>query len=127
MDCRALILSVPPVALADALYYFLPFWSNEGEPSANCNQRKRVEKVPLRPKFGELQSTVVAAVFSFAFIAPALADTWKCDEANLNDMKAQVGKLDSKAAQEEGAKEWELAITAMKGNNMDECNLRMPM
>jgi hypothetical protein len=72
-----------------------------------------------------IKSAIVAAVFSFAFVAPALADAWKCDETNLNDMKAQVGKLDSKAAQEEGAKEWELAMTAMKGNNVDECNMRM--
>ena len=72
-----------------------------------------------------LKSTIIAAAFSMAFIAPALADSWKCDEANLNDMKTYVGKLDSKAAQEEGAAEWELAMTAMKANNMDECNKHM--
>ena len=72
-----------------------------------------------------LKSTIIAAVLSMAFVVPASAQTWKCDEANLNEMKDYVGKLDSKAAQEEGAKEWELAMAAMKANNMEECNLRM--
>jgi len=72
-----------------------------------------------------LRSTIVAAVLSMAFVVPASAQTWVCDEANLNEMKDFVGKLDSKAAQEEGLKEWELAMTAMKANNVEECNLRM--
>ena len=71
------------------------------------------------------KSAVVAAVFSIAFVTPALAAPWQCDEANLNEMKEYVGKLDSKPAQEEGIKEWDLAVAAMKGKNMEECTLRM--
>ena len=71
-----------------------------------------------------LKSAIVAAVFSMAFVAPALAESWKCDEANLTQMKDFVGKLDSKAAQEAGL-EWQLAMDAMKANNTEECNLRM--
>jgi hypothetical protein len=71
-----------------------------------------------------LKSTIVAAVFSMALVAPALAETWKCDEGNLTQMKDYVGKLDSKAAQEAGL-EWQLAMDAMKANNTEECNLRI--
>ena len=71
-----------------------------------------------------LKSAIVAAVFSMAFVVPASAETWKCDDANLTQMKDSVGKLDSKAAQEAGL-EWQLAMDAMKANNMEECNLRM--
>ena len=71
-----------------------------------------------------LKSTLIAAVFSMAFVVPASAETWKCDEANLTQMKDFVGKLDSKAAQEAGL-EWQLAMDAMKANNTEECNLRM--
>ena len=71
-----------------------------------------------------LKSTLIAAVFSMAFVVPASAETWKCDEANLTQMKEHVGKLDSKAAQEAGL-EWQLAMDALKANNTEECNLRM--
>ena len=71
-----------------------------------------------------LKSTLVAAVLSMAFVVPASAETWKCDEANLTQMKEHVGKLDSKAAQEAGL-EWQLAMDALKANNTEECNLRM--
>ena len=68
---------------------------------------------------------IALAAMSVAFAAPAFAVDWKCDEANLTEMKDYVGKLDSKAAQEEGAKEWDMAMAAMKSNNMQECTLRM--
>lgn len=65
------------------------------------------------------------AVAVLSLCTPAFAEDWKCDEANLTEMKDYVGKLDSKASQEEGQKEWDMAVSAMKSNKMDECNLRM--
>ena len=68
---------------------------------------------------------IALAAMSLAFTAPAFAVDWQCNQADLDAMKADVGKLDSKASQEEGAKEWDLASAAMKSNNMEECTVRM--
>jgi hypothetical protein len=72
-----------------------------------------------------LKTTLVAALLSLSFAAPALADNWKCDEANLNQMKARLALSDKKDEVELGLKEWDAAMTAMKGSNMDECNMHM--
>lgn len=72
-----------------------------------------------------IKSAIAAAVFSVAFVAPALAAPWQCDEANLNEMKDYVGKLDSPAAQQEGLTEWEHANSALRAKNMEECSARM--
>jgi len=72
-----------------------------------------------------IKSTLVAAVFSVAFVAPAMSATWQCDEANLKEMNDYVGKLDSKASQEAGASEMKLAMEALNAKNTEECTLRM--
>ena len=72
-----------------------------------------------------IKSTIVAALFSVAFVAPAMSATWQCDEANLKEMNDYVGKLDSKASQEAGLSEMKLAMEALNAKNTEECTMRM--
>ncbi|MFT3673141.1 hypothetical protein [Aestuariivirga sp.] len=65
-----------------------------------------------------------AALAGLGLCTPAFADDWKCDEANLNDMRAAVGQLDG-SSKDEGGREVDAAMEAMKANNMEECTLRM--
>ena len=65
-----------------------------------------------------------AALAGLGLCTPAFADDWKCDEANLNDMRTAVGQLDG-SSKTDGGREVDAAMEALKANNMEECTLRM--
>ncbi len=73
-----------------------------------------------------MKKLAIAVAFAgLALSAPAYAVDWQCNQADLDAMKVDMGKMDSPAVQEEGGKEWDAAVAAMKANNMEECTLRM--
>ena len=75
-----------------------------------------------------LKSTLVAALFGLAFIAPAFADDMKCDDASMMKMQADMDAMTDPAmkdAKEMAMKEMDMAKMAMKDNKMDDCMMHM--
>jgi hypothetical protein len=75
-----------------------------------------------------LKSTLAAALFGLAFIAPAFAADMKCDDATMKDMQAKMDAVTDAAmkdAKDKATKEMEMAMAAMKDNKMDDCVTHM--
>jgi hypothetical protein len=75
-----------------------------------------------------LKSTIAAALFGLAFIAPAYADDMKCDEASMTKMQADMDAMTDPAMKDKkemAMKEMEMAMASMKDGKADECMMHM--
>jgi hypothetical protein len=74
-----------------------------------------------------IKSALMATAIGFAFIVPAYAQqaVVPCDEASLTQMRKDIDAMTDKDRQAKAVESWELANTAFKANNMEECNARI--
>jgi hypothetical protein len=75
-----------------------------------------------------LKTTLAAALFGLAFIAPAYADDMKCDEAAMTKMQADMDAMTDPAMKDKkemAMKEMEMAMASMKDGKMDDCMMHM--
>ena len=72
-----------------------------------------------------LKSVVLASAICFAFVVPAAAQGFACDEASLTKMRTEIDAMTDKEKQKTSLENWEAANTAFKANDIKTCNDRI--